>query len=257
MFFSYSILAVDDEPSLSTRTAMQLALMSNFVLGRERNFAGISCAFDQFLGDNASRNDACTWHGIECTDGNVTSINLSSPLGNMFFYKVQLEWLPQSVEFMHFENVNFTSEWSGEVLPRCLKYLCLRNFDKDPTVSFLQDSFNRSLNLRKLPAAMEELIVWLGWCPGLIHIDILPASMRLLVLATSKIRRAIIDMAMLPESIQTLAICNDVLQRGPRIECVSKSSGVLRVQKTYSLDDLENDSKYYVSSVRALQKNFH
>ena len=69
--------------------------------------------------------DVCRWNGVSCVDSIVTRVQLCPEASGMGDLGAAVEWLPQSVEHMHFKGIVLYHGWETKSLPRNLTYMYL------------------------------------------------------------------------------------------------------------------------------------
>ena len=117
--------------------------------------------------------DVCAWRGIECKGGKAIGLSISVALSDTAWL-VSLDWLPPSLECVYLQFVSSINGWMAERLPQKLRFLYIRG-----DTSILSD-LHRSVDLRKLPRNMEELMSTNGMYHGKVYLTNLPSTMRIL-----------------------------------------------------------------------------
>ena len=161
--------------------------------------------------------DSCTWKGIECEDGIVTSILLDRYMYDASFgvsYIVNINWVPQTVEKLHVREIHLLNGWSPERLPRNLRYLCLWSCNHW-SITFIDDEKERKnagvstkseSNLQELPQGLEQLYIVYGWTAGYLRMGCIPQNMRRLLICSSVLTHAFVHFEALPESLQEACV---------------------------------------------------
>ena len=111
--------------------------------------------------------DICDWKFISCTDSRATTLCIrSSQLAKKAV--VDVEWLPPTLEFIHFEYILMHNEEALTYLPRELKYM------------YWGSCFGvtRNVDCSRLPHKMEEIILQKSTYAGEINLGLMPHTMR-------------------------------------------------------------------------------
>ena len=157
----------------------------------------------------ANARDVCTWLGVTCTDGLITEIFLYHKLGSASRrdnWVAEIDWLPPTLRFVHFEAVRVPGVWKPDRLPRELRYLCLK-FVYDAHMQSM-GKCNYHTDFRRLPPRMEELISVCSAIGQIIDLRSLPDTMRLIFIKQWKgnIQKVYIDYATLPDALRYLNV---------------------------------------------------
>ena len=67
----------------------------------------------------SNKHAVCTWSGIQCVDGFITTFVLSSTLKHK--WTLGIDFLPQSIQLLHLEDVFIDVPFECDVLPRALR----------------------------------------------------------------------------------------------------------------------------------------
>ena len=179
----------------------------------------------------------CEWKSIECTDGLVTSICLSKE-GWTGAAVAHVEWLPPTVEFIHWEDIEIRNMHPTNCLPRALKYLYL---EECSTQTFFID-------YARLPQKMEELILVYSATPRIIRLHDLPPKMRFVYirLAPRFIDAILVDYNNLPESLKELHVTDawDENKIEKKIMAIGKPRGV-KLQTKFDSESRTKPSIYF------------
>ena len=127
----------------------------------------------EITGFSWSSEDFCRWRTVDCADGAVTSIHYQRERHPISLW---IHWLPPTATYVHLSNVKLRQGASTVQLPRALQYLCLSQCDTD-----MRDSVP-AIDLRRLPARLEELIIINCRFRGNFDLIFLPSKLRLLIL---------------------------------------------------------------------------
>ena len=179
----------------------------------------------------------CEWKSIECTDGFVTSICLAKEYwrGTVI---AEVDWLPPTVEFIHWKGIEIRSRHSTNCLPRALKYMYL---DECSTETF-------SIDFARLPEKMEELILLYSATPRIICLHDLPPKMRFVYirLAPRFIDAILVDYNNLPESLKELHVTDawDENKIEKKIMAIGKPRGV-KLQTKFDSKNRTKPSIYF------------
>ena len=167
--------------------------------------------------------DICAWRGLMCTDGAVTTLVTNASV--LRGHKVDMRWLPSSLKFGHFNNIETVCPWESADLPRALKYLFLTyDFRAAPN----------KLDMRRLPPTLEELFLAYVVEAGPIHLSNLPRPIRILFVRTVRSPTVFVDNFSLRENLRHAIFQHDagkskkiVVVGGqaadPRVRCASGS----------------------------------
>ena len=119
--------------------------------------------------------DECTWRGVECAGSCVTAVFAAKTFETASrLFSVSTEWLPPTVEFVHFRYISIPHIWERMCLPRMLRYLYLENC----TAKHWKGMLSNKIDFARLPRRMEELILIHTDMGGMIQIDGLPETMQ-------------------------------------------------------------------------------
>ena len=224
-------LSVDTETDRPAAFQMQRAIMDCFIFSEDEAYRHkfATSMMDFFVRDVSNIDNVCSWNGISCANGLVQSIDL--PPADIS-RPVSMEWIPPTVTRIQLYAVYFRTGWSSEILPRRLKYFYVANCHKRPGFVHERRAFTPSL--LHLPDAMEELMSINSWYEGNVYIDRLPIGLRILMLKSSSIQKALVNFDDLRWSLISLVIASD----GPlRIRSTSRSKTDPRVKTAFSTVD--------------------
>ena len=164
-----------------------------------------------FRPNQEKSDDPCTWRGVECVEGTVHSFVFVSPSirsGTRLeavLFRIDMRWLPNTLQYAHLEWIILSENWRADLLPRELRYLCLASCALLLSDNAMQPKSHR-IDLQRLPQNIEEFYVFGGGLTGTIIATALPASLRICVMHSSNIRRAIVYNEALPEHLSVLEI---------------------------------------------------
>ena len=105
-----------------------------------------------FTHKSSLKEDVCTWTGIECENGRMTSLHI--PIIPRTRYTVDIDWLPATTRHIHVLYVTLFRIWTLSRLPRELIYMNLT------ACSTATDSRHSTIDFGLLPRKMEELFVF-------------------------------------------------------------------------------------------------
>ena len=196
----FTYLATFDD-SIHPSKPLDIRETQNYLMHRALNAAFIQRACDQ----TSEKADICTWRLTECTDGLLTSLwayGRHSSFGNGSL-SASIEWLPPTLQFIHFDFVGVPGIWEKMCLPRDLKYLYLQN-----CYCIWMNSIAKCIDFSRLPWKMEELIVMHSTISGTIRFERLPPKMYLVYIEQSVrlIDSIIVNYAHLPQTLEILSI---------------------------------------------------
>ena len=152
----------------------------------------------------ATEIDPCTWKGMQCTNGVLTTVVMS--LHQIFRNDLYIDmgFFPSSVQFLHLNRAKYLDGWAAERLPRDLKYFCAHQcynaFDKP---------FRGYIRMEKLPSQMEEIHLSSGtFTPpsGLLFIASLPSSLRICDIRSRFLSKVYVNDEGIPDGIHMLNI---------------------------------------------------
>ena len=136
-----------------------------------------------------NKDNVCSWYGIECTNGLVTSlfVNTSEMVEGGLSWTFRPNWMPPTLRFAHIYKAflpmnteSSTELWAPDRLPRDLKYLYM-----DQCVSYqINERQYAESGFSRLPSRMEELILIYSVPFLTIEIEKLPTTMRILYIVT-------------------------------------------------------------------------
>ena len=121
------------------------------VYGTPRNIRWDLYKFYSYSGGDI--NDACTWRGVECTDGAITSI-----VALQCSMALKIAYLPPTVQFFHYRQPRIDGRYSVRYLPRDLRYMYIRFACPDV---FYEHLDNGILDTAYLPQYSEEIHICL------------------------------------------------------------------------------------------------
>ena len=191
-------LAIDPVTPQNEAAQNQSTLMMKCI---ERNLQGstrLARSLWQLLTHGEPNHDPCTWgRSVSCTDGILkTFVFIRMPMQyESAQWKIEMDWLPSSLEFVHLFEVDMVHGWLAARLPRDLRFLC---YSAGSETSI---SGNRRVDLCRLPERMEELLVRRGWYRGNVDLTQLPRTMRLLIIWHKSVKKAFLRNAQLPDGL--------------------------------------------------------
>ena len=142
--------------------------------------------------------DCCQWRFVSCTESIVTTFVLR--LGFTF----GMQWLPQTVAFLHTESVFLDAALDLSHLPRNLRYCYLSNLQ---VANFDDTSATATLNFSNLPPDLEEfLLVTESILFGRIYIPNLPQNLRVCFVWGEKLKTVLVANSALPASLEWLFV---------------------------------------------------
>ena len=169
--------------------------------------------------DEESRKDCCRWIGVECTDGFVTT--LVSPVFRYGAFYMHMQWLPQTIAYLHAVVGKVEGHLAIEQLPRNLRYFFLFAPEACATGTDV-------LNFEKLPHRLEELwMTMTSSVSGTVYVPSLPSKMRVCLLQSSTLQTVLICNSGIPESLERFALLNKKV----KIHCIDDKNVDKRVRK--------------------------
>ena len=188
-------------------------------------------------GEAESNADVCMWETIHCTDGIVTAIWASDihilPGAQ---HSVLTEWLPPTLEFIHFHSICVPNLWKTMCLPRELKYLYLNlcnDWGQKPA----------RVDFARLPRKMEEIIVIKSIMGGRIYVDNMPETMRFVFFRVlADFRGVFVNYRSLLGTLETLHF-SPIGDFKIRVKEIGKPRAV-KLETKYDDSDLHKRSKY-------------
>ena len=166
-------------------------------------------AFWEFLCPKRPQSyDPCTWNCIQCENNVMKKLHFTTrepstqgmirkAIGE---WKVDADWLPSTLEEIHFYYIHLVHGWLSERLPRALHYLCFHD------CRLSSKHTDRSVDLRKLPTKLETLIIEGGWLQGLVVLDNLPEVMRICIIRHNDMHRAYVNSLHIPKDLELIAL---------------------------------------------------
>ena len=179
--------------------------------------------------------DVCAWKFIECTNDIVTVIFLQ--IENA---RIEVEWLPPTLEFIHIRYIQVIHENPFPLLPRKLKYLYVGFFYRGIA----------HMDFSNLPDKMEELILKVSAYDGEICLRGMPQTMRYVYIeqVTRYTNAIIVDYSSLAVSVEEIRVTskyNDYKIRR-RVRAIGKP-GDVTLQTKYDKRYPTKGSKYFES----------
>ena len=117
-----------------------------------RVFAQNNSVFDYIRDAQKEAKNCCQWRGVECTEGFVTTLVNNLPQTVRVKVDIELEWLPNTVNFLYLKSVHLQQPFTAEALPRDARYAGLH------TMKLSAGNAHSSGTLRfdRLPPKIEE-----------------------------------------------------------------------------------------------------
>ena len=148
-------------------------------------------------------NNSCTWRGVECRGGLVTSVVM--PHCKL---SLSIMYLPATVQFFHYRQHMIDGTYSVRYFPRDLRYMYIRfAYAFFPHEKMDDGVFDTCY----LPQYSEEIHVCLNmqsW--HTVSITTLPPNLRLLHLGSSRcIRSVVVNNSMLPPGLLDVSILKE------------------------------------------------
>ena len=180
--------------------------------------------------------DICAWEAIDCTDGLVTTICLRAQRISDGA-KSHSEWIPPTVEFIHWRNIGISNEAALTYLPRELRYLFW---------AFCDDK-TPSIDCERLPQRMEEFILVHSTFSGEIRFSKMPQTMRYVHIQQSPVFTKVITINYntLPASLEDIRVTSshdDHKMKG-KVRAIGKP-GAVRLRTKYDRRHPKKGSKY-------------
>ena len=151
--------------------------------------------------------DCCDWHNVGCVNGIVFKVHIAASDYRAQIGKptvVDLGWMPPTVQYAAICYVRAANGWATAWLPREMRFLSLQQVENFPW----NGAPENTIDLRTLPAHMEELFVVGGWYNGAVYVDSLPASVRLIQITNAAVNTALIHFEALPQGFEGLCLSN-------------------------------------------------
>ena len=163
-----------------------------------RAYSGLDF-FDYIFDENGQYGDCCSWRGVDCTKGIVSTLVMTH--GKRGCWSTDFDWLPQTLEYIHLHSVTILREWSTRSIPRKAKYFLLRDG------YFAKQTPERALELRNLPQKLEELFIQSrdAFC-GTVNINSLPESLKHCGINSPPITQVAIDNHGIPKNLERIDI---------------------------------------------------
>ena len=219
MLFNFvHVFICADTPTSTAIQSLQMDCMRLFMDPTVPKFYRTLYARQRGRWDNGMNRSVCFWKGVRCAAGAIRVIEYECDEHEertSACIVADMDWIPPSTVYFRLTRIQALNGWVTERLPRDMRFLSLTRVrvpkDDDP---------GRTINLVNLPSKMEELVVISEWYRGIIYIDRLPKTMRLLQLSNWEHARAYVVLENLPESLEALCVSNFVQnskKRGTRI----------------------------------------
>ena len=183
----------------------QLLAMQHFYDPMRFEPGAVSQKFNQLLMSPAM--NCCAWNNVGCANGTVFKVYIPasarrSRIGSLTV--VDLGWMPPTVQYAAICYVSAVNGWATARLPREMRLLSLHQVENFPW----NGAPENTIDLRTLPAHMEELFVVGGWYSGAVYVDSLPASMRLIQITNAAVHTALIHFEALSQGFEGLCVSN-------------------------------------------------
>ena len=184
----------DASHSRENLTLHQSVLMNKCIQLSKRPFI-----YDYLCTDAARKTNPCTWRGVTCANGMITSWTFSK-LGNSYTWEyVDMDWLPGTLRYIHLFLVKTIQTMNIKRLPRELRYFHSSYISAVPQK---RESSLERIALRYLPEKIEELFLFDRSFLGTIIVSNLPSTMRILCITPQRARNCFIDMGSLPRDLE-------------------------------------------------------
>ena len=182
--------------------------------------------------------DICSWQHTACENGALQTITTSVFAGEAGC-SVDMEWLPPTVEYIHFYFVDMWRTWARMCLPRDLRYMHLfgcRNGEYEKA--------SRTVDFSRLPRKMEELILLGSPVSGVIVLACLPETMRLIYIdqGGTPLERILVDYDGLPEGLKALYVVGSA-KLVDNVHAIGKPAGV-RLETNGDKFNRQKESRY-------------
>ena len=193
------ISCADEHQVPSNLSAGKLQTLCVFNLFRNSQGMPIDLATTQFISGKATeRTGTCDWLGVECSEGEMTSLIVYSEiLGST--NAVDTRWLPPTLQFVLLHGVNL------------LNVVDETSFSRDAVfVEFILNDYAvlDSRTLSRLPKKIEELLLLGVALSGPLVLTKLPQSMRVVYLLAERMTFPIfIDSEALPKALKNVHVC--------------------------------------------------
>ena len=181
--------ADNSSPVNRTERDMQRMCLHQFLKPRSMGCKSLLLYFERSPKNSADRHenfesDECTWRGVVCENQCMIEMNVD------LFQKqpavVDMDWLPSSLHRLRFHQVTLKNGWTAEALPRDLQFFHM----KGCITSTIEGLVPRNMHFQCLPANMEELHSLYSPVHGIVCIDNLPSTMRILVISAYSVEEA-------------------------------------------------------------------
>ena len=138
----------------------------------------------------------CCWVGVFCAGTIIQRLLLEET--REFQIKLDIRWLPPTLELLHLNAIYLMERLPLKHLPRELRYIgligCQCSID-----DFIKPN---QLILQHVPGHLEELHILDGWFIGVISLFGLPESMRIIQVSNTALKTIFVDFQDFPESMQ-------------------------------------------------------
>ena len=237
--------------SSSPFTEMQLRCMQEAFFNQNHKDNREFAPYYLHRNDPLRSSDVCAWTGIECTDGRVTHVTITSVKGRRI--EMDPHWLPPTVEVLHVYKGNFSQALLADRLPRALRYLYLSHGWGEKVKNERQFAFD----FGRFPRDLEEMYVdeWFFILPqkgpykNILNIANLPRNMHTLQILDCHIRHMDIDWRQMPGSMELLIIGRHFQRNADKITQHDAEMAKIQIQYASVFDGTRSDTFAWCVSV--------
>ena len=237
------LVQVEEFSQHSTLKALQQKSMENALLCSSNIDDGW---WFYAMTEHIRQDDCCTWAGMECTDGILTTFCLMWNHKRIRFF-AQIHFLPPTIQYLHIKAAR-------------MDRLALRELPRDLLCAFIESaqvvgrlpSEAGVINLADLPEKLEEGYIYvrpqLWGTVSLLHV---PQTLRYFFLSNSKsIKSVVVRNAGIPDGLEKLNVHRSDAKK-PAIHCVDAENPDKRVKamRLTSTPDIEwSDFLYFAKT---------
>ena len=206
--FIILVLPADPQSASDSTTKQNICMRNTLILPQNTVLQNDGTdIWNYLLTEISTKEDCCSWRGVECTNTEVTSFVLTHHTLGHFKWHIGIGWLPSSLRYAYIKYVVFSDPFSIVSLPRGLRFL---HIHYGSTALVTQSDI---LNLSQLPPKMEEILLHIrdGFC-GTVYIPSLPESLKLCALISADIRVAYIDNRGLPKGLKRITLTDETVK---------------------------------------------
>ena len=222
--------ADDLSPINLTERDMQRICLREFLKPRSMGCKSLLLYFEpDRVGNNGQdenfQTDECKWNGVVCENDRMVRMKV-----NLFQRDpavVDIDWLQRSIQWLRFNQVTLKNGWVAETLPRDLRFFYMNSYRQ----STIDGEVPRDMHFQCLPPNMVEMFSLNSPVHGIVCIDNLPSTMRILLISAHSVEEAWVSYESLPESMELLTLHCSKLKKRMRIRALGNVKADDRLKK--------------------------